>query len=176
VEDAAVDWNDITINSNEAEFSRILETWWGWLLTKPYRPVMMTVFGDWFLVDEGGQAYFLDLLEGTVQQVAESFDELGTKMQDEITRDNWFLTGFVISMQRAGIYRPHGQTYAYKIHPIIGGKTESANLMLLGIEVWQSICSQLHQQLRQLLPGTRILGMEHQGDWTIKLKTDAEAR
>src|SRR5271168_3581606 len=97
-------------------------------------------------------------------------------MQDEKARDNWFLIGWVITMQRAGVYRPHCQTYAYKIHPIIGGKTESANLMLLGIEVWQSICSQLHQQVRQMPPGTRIVAVDYLGDWKIRFRTNAEGK
>lgn len=169
-----MDWSDITIGRDEADFPRLLTQWWSWILHEPYRPILMTAFGDWFLMDEMGKAHLLDLLEGALTPVADSVADLNRLMQSADNRDQWFLPGFIISMQRAGVPRPAGQCYAYRIHPILGGELASSNLMLLDIEVWQAICSQIHQQVRDIKvanPDARIKGMEFLGGWTIRLTT-----
>jgi hypothetical protein len=169
-----MDWDDVTIKRDEADFERILKQWWRWALGKDYRPILMTVFGDWFLTDETGKISLLDLLDGAVDPVANSLEELKRKMLEPTTRDQWFLPGFVTAMQSLHGDRPTGQCFAYKLHPIIGGQLASSNLMLLDIEVWQSLCSQIHQQIRQIRtsqPTARVRGIEHLDGLKIRLIT-----
>lgn len=162
---------DVTIACDEADFSAILEQWWSWLLRGTYRPLLMTVFGDWFLLDGIEKVFFLDMVAGTLTCVAESQSALRTLIDDENRRDSWFLPGLVIAMRQRGMARPKGECYAYKVHPVLGGKLEPANLILLSIRVWQALCSQIHQQSRSLPADTVITGMEHLGEWEIRLLT-----
>ena len=167
-----MDWSDATIGQGEADFPAILARWWSRLLQKSYSPILMTAFGDWFLADELGRCWMLDLLEGRLESVANTREELNGRFGDDTTRDRWFLPGFVLAMQQGGRGRKHGECYAWKIHPILGGKLESNNVVVLGIQVWQAICGQLHEQLQGLPSNARIRRLEHVDDLEIRLVAD----
>jgi hypothetical protein len=167
-----MNWTDITIDSAEADFPTLLNTWWSWLLASSYKPIQLSFFGDWFLVNDDGQILFLDVLEGSVEKISDSQEQLDAMLNEEDWQDRLLLTGFVIAMQRRGAHRATGMCYGYRVHPIIGGKTEVSNLVLLDIETWQAICGQIHQQVKQMKPGTRIRRLEHEGGLSLRLIPD----
>jgi hypothetical protein len=166
-----MDRSDFVIDLDEADFPRILQRWWGWLLTEPCTPVLVTSLGDWFLKGDSGRVDFLDTLEGKVSTVASSMDGLNFMLSDQEVRDQYFLSGFVIAMLRAGFRRHRGQCYGYKVHPILGAKVDAENLTLTDIEFAQSMSGQLHQQIRHLTPGTQIAGLDSVGGLEIRLRT-----
>jgi hypothetical protein len=158
------DWTDLIMMAGEVDYRQILSTHWSWLLPSDMEPVMCTVFGDWFLSDGNGTIHHLDLLEGCVNRVADMRGDFEHLLNDQNQIDTWFLPGFVSSLKAHGVMRSPGQCYGYKIHPILGGPIESANLVLMDFHAWQQICSQLHEQLRKLPPGTRLLGCNVMND------------
>lgn len=164
--------NELLIGMDEADFNTILPRWWSWLLTKPYRSCLMNLFGDWFLQDEEGHIDCLSILEGSIVRVSDTIDDFKRSWQDPEFVDEWFLPGFVMAMQNAGVSRTRGKCYAYQVHPIIGGSIDVANLVLLDIEVWQAVCSQLHLQVRKLPPGTRVLRLECGEGLELRLVTE----
>jgi hypothetical protein len=165
--------NELLIGMDEADFDTILPKWWSWILTKPNHSCFMNLFGDWFLQDDEGHIDCLSMLEGSVIRVSDTVEDFNRSWQDEDFVDEWFLPGFAMAMRNAGVKRSRGQCFAYQIHPIIGGPIEVANLVLLDIEVWQAVCSQLHRQVKKLSPGTRVLKLEYGDGLELRLITES---
>jgi len=154
------DWNDFIMMTGEVDYAQVLSKYWSWLLPPSMKPTMCTVFGDWFLTDNDGTIHHLDLLEGHVSHIAESRSHFENLLTNPSQVDSWFLPGFVISLKARGIMRSSGQCFGYRIHPILGGPIESSNLILMEFTLWQLICSQLHEQIKKLPVGTRIVGCD----------------
>ena len=77
-------WDDFLIKTTDIDTGPLLAEW-SWLLDRDdYHPVVMTAFGDWFLQDTDGRIYFLDLVAGQVNKVAETGDELNVAAATEI--------------------------------------------------------------------------------------------
>lgn len=167
-----MDLQKLTISSSEADFDMLLNRSWSWFLGKPFQPLLMTAFGDWFLADDKGAVFLLDLLDGGLTQIAGSAIEFQRLLETEEKQDDWLLPGFIEAMIVAGRPRPRGKCYAYQVHPAIGGQLASSNLILLDIGVWQLICGQIHQQLRLLPPGSTVKQMECGPAGCIRLITD----
>jgi hypothetical protein len=152
------DWTDLIMMAGEVDYGQILSKYWGWLLPPSMKPTICTVFGDWFLTDYDGTIHHLDLLEGCVSRAADSRSHFENLLTNPDRVDSWFLPGFVVALEGRRILRSSGQCFGYKIHPILGGPIESSNLVLMEFHFWQLICSQLHEQIKKLPAGTRIVG------------------
>lgn len=148
-------WEQLLIRTTDFDCQRLL-SYWQWLLQKDYHPIVMTAFGDWFLLDQDGSVHFLDLVAGGLSKVAESGDEFKRVMGLPEKLDEWFLAGLVQSLLDAGIVLEKNQCYGYKIPPVLGGKIEVANIEPTDIAVHQGLLSQIHEQTRNLPEGTKI--------------------
>ena len=169
-----VNWTGLTIPPQEADFKRLLNQWWSWSIKKPYKPLYMTLFGDWILEDENGKIDILDVVEGDIKAIAVSREEFDKVMAEEANLEKWFSNSFVTALKSKGIARAPGQCFGYKIHPAIGGAFEAANLTPLYIKVWQAISGQIHRQLRQAPEGTRFCRLEKGEGLEIRLVTERD--
>ncbi len=139
------EWDRFVIRDAGLEWERYLANW-AWLLKEPYRPLAMTVFGDWFLQNAAGRIFFLDLVSGELQPAAESAAEMQRALADPEQTEGWFMPGLVDLLTDRGLTRGAGQCYAYTLHPLLGGAIEANNVTLMPIGAWQAVCAQLHQQ------------------------------
>lgn len=62
---------DLTIHLTALDTDDLLREW-RWRVPKDYTPIQMTKFGDWFFTDPREHVHMLDLIEGTLQEVAPS--------------------------------------------------------------------------------------------------------
>jgi hypothetical protein len=96
-------WEQLLIRTTDMDCQRLL-SYWRWLLQKDYHPIVMTAFGDWFLLDsDDGSVVFLDLVAGTLSKVAESGDKFRQAMTLPEKLDEWFMAGLVEALLDAGI-------------------------------------------------------------------------
>lgn len=144
-----LDWNDLLIRTKDIDAAAMLKDW-KWLLRKDYHPVVLTVFGDWFLQDDDGAVFLLDLVGGELTKAADSGPEFQEAMQEEENMDSWFLEYLVEELLRRGVLRGPGQCYGYKTPPILGGRLEADNIEARDIRLHQTVMSHLHQQAREL--------------------------
>ncbi len=148
-------WEQLLIRTTEIDCQRLL-SYWQWLLQNVYHPIVMTAFGDWFLLDQDGSVHFLDLVAGKLSKAADSGDEFKRVMGRPENLDDWFMAGLVQSLLESGMVLGKNQCYGYKLPPVLGGKLEIANIEPTDIAVHQGLLSQIHEQARNLPEGTKI--------------------
>jgi len=99
----------------------------------------MTKFGDWVFVDPTGRVSFLNLLDGNLCQVASSVAEYNQLKGTPDKQSNWFLDGLVFRCDSEGLLLRKGECYGWKVHPMIGGKFEFANIQTFSLRVYQAL-------------------------------------
>lgn len=129
---------------------------WRWVVPADYTAIQMTKFGDWFFADPVGRVFLLDLIEGNLCQVASSVAEYNQLKNTSDKQTDWFLDGLVFRCDSEGLQLHEGECYGWKIHPMIGGKFEFANIQIFSLRVYQPLMGQLLRQWNQLEPGDPI--------------------
>lgn len=130
---------------------------WSWHLDQPFRPVVLSAFGDWFLQDEGGNIHMLDLASGDVKEIANSIEEFWACLEEEEHRKEWLMSHVVEALREAGITRADAQCYAFQTPPVLGGQVSMDNIVVWDLEAYQSGTSKVLQQVLGLPPGTEIV-------------------
>lgn len=89
-------------------------------------------------------------------QVAGSIEDFRKKLQDpEVVRD-WFLVDVISALKEEGHKLESTQVYSYKKMIVLGGEYSPDNFEPTDIEVHFSFAGQIHQQVKDLPPGTKI--------------------
>ncbi|HEY0155877.1 MAG TPA: T6SS immunity protein Tdi1 domain-containing protein [Thermoanaerobaculia bacterium] len=129
---------------------------WRWLVPQQVRPFAMTAFGDLFLVDGSGAVLFLDTIGGKREEVAASVEELKGTLQPAERIENWFMPDFVRELRAAGVHLSAGECYSAKHSIVLGGPFRVENWSPLSWRVHFSYMGALHEQLKDVAPGTKI--------------------
>jgi hypothetical protein len=128
---------------------------WQWIGFEGKEPIRITAFGDVFFKDKEG-IWFLDTIEGTLEKICETFDELNKILNSTEGEDLYLLAGFVERAQREGIILEDDECYDFKINPVIGGKIEYENIEKRNFVVALHVAGQLHDKVRFMPEGTVI--------------------
>jgi hypothetical protein len=130
---------------------------WRWLLEKPLRPVALTLFGDWFLADETGAIYHLDVSWGDLTRAASSRADLGRNLNEGENADKWLKVELLrrLSKDRDLSLRA-GNVYAFKVSPALGGSEDPSNVFELDLAVVMDLMGQIHRQIKDLPAGTPV--------------------
>jgi len=116
----------------------------------------MNQFGDMFLCNDKGEIYFLDIIKGEANKIADSVAELEVLLLDKEVEASLFLTELLTELEREGITLAEGQCFSFRIPPVLGGKMESSNVEVCSISVHVSLVGQILRQVRHLAPGTKV--------------------
>jgi len=108
----------------------------------------MTKFGDWFFVDPQRQVHMLDLIEGTLLEIAPSVSAFNELKNTDEKKSGWFLDGLVFRCIREGLLLNSSQCYGWRIHPMMGGKFKFENIRVIPLRVHQSLMGQFFRQCR----------------------------
>ena len=110
----------------------------------------MSKFGDWFLRRPDGGTDEFSVIEGTYSQIASTPEEFAALVNTQAWQEQHLLSLLVAQLHERGIIPPSGQCYALAPHPILSGRIDiNRGVMLMDINVWQSICSQTFTQLER---------------------------
>jgi len=154
---ARLTWDDLLIEGTDLD-PEILAHGWAWLVKGEYRAIAASKFGDWFLERPDGTVQMLDAIEGTLEQVASSFNEFRELINMQARQEEWLLSELVFTMHEKNVIPSRGECYSFKLPLVLGGKAESQNVEVCDFRIWVSICGQIHEQTRGLTEGTRISG------------------
>jgi hypothetical protein len=128
------------------------------------RPFLASLFGDVFLEDGDG-IWMLDVLEGSLTCVFPDRNQMTTVLDTEEGQDHHLLAGLAFAAERRLRLVPGpDQVLAWTVPPVLGAPTTIENLQLMDFEVYLSIQGQLHRQLKELSPGTKITGFTVGGE------------
>lgn len=150
-----ITWNDLTINFQGYDENDLLEQW-RWLVGDKMQLILVSSLGDMFLGNAQGQICWLDAGTGHLEQVAESQQDFEQRMQQRENADQWFVPQLVGDLIASGIRLGPGQCYSYKKPPVLGGEIEPGNFEPADLSVHFSILGQIHRQVKDLPPGTKI--------------------
>jgi len=128
---------------------------WRWLIKEQSRPLLISALGDLF-IEAGTAVYFLNTLTGTLDRVAETVDAWKEEMHNAQRIGEWFWPGFVEALLKEGQRLQPGDVYSPTIPPVLGGAMSVENFTPSNWRMHLHVLGQIHEQVRDLPPGTRI--------------------
>jgi len=137
----------LKIDAGKYETSSLLAEW-GWLVPKNQTPLFISAFGDWVFGHPDGSLWLLSVLEGTYQRIAQNSTEYNTLNKSREWLEKTFIAGWQVIAAEHGLEPGKDECLGWKLHPLLGGKFETANLQIFSMAVYQSLMGQLHRQLQ----------------------------
>ena len=129
---------------------------WQWLLKDLYSPVMVSLSGDMFLIDEDGAISWLDTGTGKLNIIAQNSTDFFKALEDFENIDNWLLASTVLDLIESGLILKENEVYSYKKMPIMNGDYSLTNFDATDISVHFSMTGQICRQLQNVPNGTKI--------------------
>jgi len=140
-------WDDLLIqNFAESDVRTWLGNWPGRIAGR-VEPIFLSKFGDWFLRRPDGGTDEFSVIGGTYSRIASTPEEFSALVNTQAWQEQHLLSLLVAQLHERGIIPPAGQCYALAPHPVLLGRIDISRVMLMDINVWQSICSQVFIQL-----------------------------
>ncbi len=150
-----VTWKELTVNFQKHAPDDLLREW-HWLVGDSMQLLLVSSLGDMFLANANGWVFWLNTGSGQLNQVARSAEDFKRLMQQREIADQWFVPQLVGDLITAGVFLGAGQCYSYKIPPVLGGRIQPDNFEPTDLVVHFSMLGQIHRQVKDLPPGTRI--------------------
>jgi hypothetical protein len=141
---------------SDEQFGSALESW-SWLDLAGKAPLCASPFGDIFLEDAAG-VWWLDTLEGALTRPWSTRDEFASAVADETGQDRYLLVGLALAAEERGLAPGPDQVYGFTVPPKLGGGFDPDNVEVIDFVLGVNVTGQLHQQLKDLPPGTKVTG------------------
>ena len=135
-------------------------TWWEHLVPTPGPVMGLSFFADWFLLQDDGRVWRLDVLEGSFDSLGVTEPQFWSRLNREAAQDDWLQAGHVVSLEQRGLVLKSGQCYVYRLLPRLGGPITVDNMMVGDLAGWQLFTAQVHQQLDRVPKGGRVTRLE----------------
>ena len=134
---------------------------WRWLVGDQLQLWHVTKAGDALLRHSAdGSIHFLDVKSGAVERIADHEAAFEAAVGSASNADRWLMSKVVDGQAALGMQPGADQCLSFQHPPALGGAISPDNLELCGILVHFSIAGQIHRQIKDLPPGTRIDELE----------------
>lgn len=143
------------IEVSPADIQRALDGW-RWIAWDGLVAVAVSGFGEIFFRDANGSIQQLDMIEGRVKKVADSLASFTARLQEPEGRDDLLLGGLILAARSRGLLLNAGECYDFRIPPVLGGEMSADAMEIMSFVVKAHIAGQVHEQVKDLPPGTRI--------------------
>ena len=100
---------------------------WDWLIPIGARAILATALGDVFLTAADGTVYFLDVVSGRCDRVAESSERWEGMLHDPHFVEQHFTPGFIALLRERRGVLARGECYVPEHPPVLGGSWEAEN-------------------------------------------------
>ena len=151
----AVTWKDLAIDPSNVDMNSLLSDW-RWIVPENLEPFMVSSMGDMFLRSPKDQIFWLNTCTGKIEQIALNIEEFNNLIKTEEKAIAWFYADLIGEMKACGQILGKNQCYSYVYPPFLGGSYELSNIEITDIYVHFGIIGQIHKQIKDLLPGTKI--------------------
>lgn len=148
---------ELTRRFTEEQFEHGLGSW-DWLGLDGKTPVFASPFGDVFL-ESGDGIWWLDTLEGSLTCPWPDPAALEADLRTDEGQDQFLLAGLALAAERRGLVPTDAQVYGFTAPPVLGGAVDLGNVEVIDFVVSLNIAGQIHEQVRDLPPGTPISGI-----------------
>jgi hypothetical protein len=146
---------DLIIDKNNFNIPEICEPWL-WLISEQKEVLLITIFGDLFLIGVENEINWLDTSCGKLTKVAESIDDFKAKLKDDDNYNNWFLAWLHEDIENSGIELKENEVFSFKIMPVLSGKYTFDNIEPTDIIVHFQITGQICEQIQNHPDDTNI--------------------
>jgi hypothetical protein len=148
---------ELTRRFTAEQFERGLGSW-EWLGLDGKTPVFASPFGDVFFESDDG-IWWLDTLDGALTCPWPDPAALEADLRTDDGQDRYLLAGLALAAERRGLVPEEAQVYGFTAPPILGGALDVDNVEVIDFVVALDIAGQIHEQVRDLPPGTPITGI-----------------
>lgn len=154
-------WDELAIDKSavDADAGELMEEWL-WLAPADAEPMLSTACGDVFLRLPDGVVAFLDTYTGTCELVAPSYEVWKEMLGDAERKEAWFRGGLIEELRAAGLSRTPGQCFSPLVPQIVSGSWQPSNFHACDLLIHLSTLGQIHRQVKDLPPGTKISGFQ----------------
>jgi hypothetical protein len=136
-------WDDLLIQHVPETETRIWLGYWSATIEGRVAPVFLSKFGDWFLRRPDGSTDELSVIDGRCSQVAGTPEEFHTLVNTPVWQEEHLLSFHVFQLHERGLVPKASECYAFAPHPLISGRINIDEALVMDIGVWQHICAQL---------------------------------
>jgi hypothetical protein len=138
-------------------YAAALESW-SFLELSDKRPLFTSPFGDVFFESRDG-FWFLDLLAGEISRRWETESDFTRSLNSREGQDEYLMIELASEADSAGLQPGEAEVYSFRVPPALGGAVDLENVELSDFVVATNIAGQIHQQIKDLPPGTPISGL-----------------
>ena len=142
-------WSDLLIQDISPEDFRRWISHWAGVVGGRLAPAFMSKFGMWFLRRPEGHVEMLDVFTGGIERIADTYEAFIAEVNEQSWQEVYLLSELVYQLHGEGKVPSLGQCYALAPHPALGGpnpmlgqSVDSQFVMVMDIDVWQSLCVQ----------------------------------
>lgn len=153
---------NLTRAFSSEQFERALESW-SFVDFAGKAPVFTSLFGDVIFQAPDG-FWCLDTVEGELSRPWDNADELRAALNTPEGQDQYLLGGLALAAHDRGLVLQDEQVYAFEKPPILGGTFDLENVTVMDFVVAVNLAGQVHEQIRDLPPGTPITGFTISGE------------
>ena len=151
----AITLNDLTINVKEMDVNALLNEW-KWAMDESMVPVLITAMGDVFAQGQSGAVYLIDVVDGTIECVAQDGNDFQMLLKDTSFVTETMYPTRVVELRKAGLTLGPKEVYSNRKPLVLGGEDSLENYETTDISVHLSVHGQIHEQVKDLPPGTPI--------------------
>jgi len=144
---------DLIKRFSKEQFEAALASW-RWLVPEEAEPLLATSFGDIFFAFRG-MVFFLDLVNGTFDLIAESMDQLAELLNTQKGQEDLLMATLSITQQKNGMHLEPSEVFDFILTPKLGGEVRDENIQTMDFVTAVNIAGQIHGQIKDLPPGTR---------------------
>ena len=106
---------------------------------------------------QGAKSYWLlDVIGGSLSELCSTGEELTAILNTKDGRDEYLMVGLAAEAEANGLVPSGDEIYDFRVPPVLGGSLSVANLQLIDFEVAVNLAGQIHEQVRNLPPGTPV--------------------
>ncbi|MBB4904444.1 T6SS immunity protein Tdi1 domain-containing protein [Actinophytocola algeriensis] len=128
---------------------------WEWLGLDGRTPVFASPFGDVFF-ESGDGIWLLDTIEGSLSCRWPDPAALEADLRTDDGQDQFLLAGLALAAEKRGLVPAETQVYGFTSPPVLGGALDVDNVEVIDFVVSLNTAGQIHEQVRDLPPGTPI--------------------
>ncbi len=148
-------FKDLIKDKSKIDITDIRESW-KWLISNQKDILIVTIFGDLFLIGNNDEINWLETGTGNLTTIANNFEDFKIQLQNQDNYNNWFLNWLHEDIRNSGIALEDNQVFSFKKPLMLGGDYSFDNIEPTDISVHFHFSSQICKQIKDLPDGTKV--------------------